>query len=445
MGLPLLLNVLNQRGKLISHNKWTSEDIAKHQKNGLNKLREYAYSQSDFYKKYHKGFYDKGLEELPVVTKAMMMENFDDFVTDKSIKLNELQSLIKNMEGTIYKNKYWVSVTSGTTGTPGIFLSDFREWSQIIASYSRGYEIGGMKPSLFKKTKMAMISTTFPLHQSAQVGASVQSSIVPTLRIDATEPLKTIVEKLNDWHPDSLVSYASMTALLAQKQIEGQLKINPKAIFTSSEVLTAEMRKTIKEAWGIEPFNQYAMTESGGLGSECGMHNGMHLFNDLVIPEVVDENNRPVPPGTFGSKLLITVLFSRTQPLIRYQISDSIKISNRKCSCGINFPIIEEIQGRSDQIIYLKSIQNENIAVHPVIFYNIMDLVGITQWQVILNKDEFTFVIAGKKGPEIENNIIELLNQALLKMDIKPPRISIRYSDLQRNSRGKLSLIINNL
>ncbi|HVI40595.1 MAG TPA: hypothetical protein VM577_08045, partial [Anaerovoracaceae bacterium] len=92
-----------------------------------------------------------------------------------------------------------------------------------------------------------------------------------------------------------------------------------------------------------------------------------------------------------------------------------------------------------------KSMQNENVAVHPVIFYNIMDLVGITQWQVILNKDEFTFLIAGKREPGIENKIIELLNEALSKINVKPPRISIRYSDLQRNSRGKLSLIINNL
>ena len=54
-------------------------------------------------------------------------------------------------------------------------------------------------------------------------------------------------------------------------------------------------------------------------------HKGLHLFEDLVITEVVDEKNRPVSPGAYGDKVLMTVLFGRTQPLIRYGMSDSIK------------------------------------------------------------------------------------------------------------------------
>lgn len=446
MNIPLILNVLSQRRKLLSHSNWSPEKIKEYQKLRLKELREYAYKHSDFYKEYHKGYYDKGLEELPTVTKSMMMENFDSFVTDKSIQLKELQELIKNSGGTMYKDKYWISVTSGTSGNPGIFLTDIREWSQIIASYSRSMAFGGLTPSPLKKTKMAMVSTTFLLHQSYQLGICMQSPFLPTLRIDATEPLKEIISKLNKFQPEALVSYASMTALLAQKQMDGDLKIHPKAVFTSSEVLTSDMRNRIKDAWGMEPFNQYAATEPGGLGSECKMHQGVHLFNDLIITEVVDENNKPVPPGTYGNKLLLTVLFSRTLPLIRYQLNDSIKISNEKCSCGLNYPLIEDIQGRSDQIVYLKSRDNKNVAIHPVIFYNIMDRVDITQWQVFLNKDEFIFSVIGNRKEEVENKIVELTEQALLRSDIKPPAIKVQYvNELQRNSRGKLLLIINNL
>ena len=70
-------------------------------------------------------------------------------------------------------------------------------------------------------------------------------------------------------------------------------------------------------AWHVEPFNVYAATETGGVAAECRHHHGMHLFEDLVIPEVVDNDYRPVPLGQSGDRLLVTVLFRRTIPLIR--------------------------------------------------------------------------------------------------------------------------------
>jgi phenylacetate-coenzyme A ligase PaaK-like adenylate-forming protein len=85
----------------------------------------------------------------------------------------------------------------------------------------------------------------------------------------------------------------------------------------ASEVLTEEAAARIERAWGPRPFNVYAATETAGIGSECALHR-MHLYEDLVITEVVDEMNRPVPPGSLGAKLLVSVLWSRTQPLIRY-------------------------------------------------------------------------------------------------------------------------------
>ena len=68
----------------------------------------------------------------------------------------------------------------------------------------------------------------------------------------------------------------------------------------------------------------YGATETAGIASEC-RHGRLHRYEDLVIAEIVDEANRPVAPGDFGAKLLVTVLFSRTQPLIRYEMSDRVK------------------------------------------------------------------------------------------------------------------------
>lgn len=107
-----------------------------------------------------------------------------------------------------------------------------------------------------------------------------------------------------------------MIRSLAYEQLAGQLKIAPRSVNSSSEVLTGEARAAATRAWNIAPFNVYAATETGGIAAECDQHRGMHLFEDLVIPEVVDDDYNPVSLGEPGSRLLVTVLFSRTVPLL---------------------------------------------------------------------------------------------------------------------------------
>lgn len=153
-------------------------------------------------------------------------------------------------------------------------------------------------------------------------------------------------------------------------------------------MLTDETRRRIAAAWGHEPFNQYAATETGGLAAECEEHEGMHLFEDLVIFEVVDAQNRPVPPGTYGDKLLLTVLFNRTQPLIRYELSDSIRLAVGPCSCGRSFVLVDGIQGRREDILRLPRANGNEVLVHPLVFHGILDSLPTSGWQVVqLDRD----------------------------------------------------------
>lgn len=441
MNTALIFKLLAQRRKLLSRHTWSREKILRYQRSRLRELRKFAYARSDFYKEFHRGLYDKGLEELPVLTKSMVMEHFESLVTDKYIRLQELQKFVSAQDADLYRKKYRVTVTSGTSGTAGIFLADENEWVHILASYARSTALGGIGPVMFKKTRMGMVSTAFRRHQSYLVGSSTQSPMFDTMRIDIADPLDDIVEKLNRYQPDALVSYSSMVALLADRQSGGDLKISPGAVFTTAEILTANMRNRIKEAWGREPFNQYTATESGMLGAECNQHHGMHLFDDQAIIEVVDENNRPVPPGVMGAALLITPLFSRTQPLIRYKLDDSIRISQKACSCGITFPLIEEIQGRTEQIVYLTSRQGKQVAVHPVLFYDVMDRAGAGNWQVRIKKGKFIFSITGNRAEGVDQAIVELMRAALLRMDVEPPAITVRHVDELARSSHKLMLI----
>jgi phenylacetate-CoA ligase len=194
-------------------------------------------------------------------------------------------------------------------------------------SFARAREWAGVRVDLTHRAKLAIVSSTAPTHMSARAGATLHSWWVPELRLAASEPLTTLVVRLNAWQPEMLVAYASTAHVLAEEQLAGRLRIAPQQVFTSSEVLTAEARRRIEAAWGRRLFNQYTATETGGLAAECEQHRGMHLFEDLVIAEVVDQANRPVPPGEYGEKVLLTGLFNRTQPLIRYELTDSLRLA----------------------------------------------------------------------------------------------------------------------
>jgi phenylacetate-CoA ligase len=334
--LSVVLRVLGRRHRLRQRDQWTREQLQAYQARALRQLREHAYTHSPFYRRLHAGRTDRPLHELPVLTKAMVMEHLDELVTDPTVKLADVEAHLAALQGNErFRGRYWVAATSGTTGRRGIFLWDLDEWVAVLASYNRSLEWAGVTAGLTRRLRMAVVSSTIPWHQSARVGASVRSPWVQTLRIDSGDPLEGILKRLDRFQPQVLVGYASMLRLLASEQLAGRLTIAPEVVFSASEVLTGETRRRIQQAWGRRPFDVYAATETAGIAAECQVQRGLHLFEDLVVTEVADSHDQPVPPGVSGEKVLVSVLFSRTQPLIRYELSDSITPSTRlRCPCG---------------------------------------------------------------------------------------------------------------
>ncbi len=443
MNTLILLQLIWEHRKLRRRDGWTRQQLEAHQFSQLRLLREYAYTHSPFYRRFHQGFLDRPLQELPVLTKAMMMEHFDELVTDREIRREQVESHQAKMRGDErLLDRYWVNATSGSTGHPGLFLFNRSEWLTALASFARGYEWAGNRVNLTHRRKMAVVASTTPWHMSAQAGATLRSWWVPTLRLAASAPMESIIEHLNVWQPETLVSYASMARLLAGEQLEGRLQIAPQRIFTSSEVLTKESRRRIEEAWGKKLFNQYAATESGGLAAECEQHRGLHLFEDLVIFEVVDRDNRPVPAGVYGDKLLITVLFSRTQPLIRYELSDSLRLSGGACACGRAFTLIDDIQGRAEDVLWFPKPDGGRVAVQPITFHHVMELLPVSAWQIVQENDGLKVLLKGTHIGFSDEAVVEALRHVLREQGVMPSTIDVQHVEvIQRGAAGKAPLI----
>lgn len=444
MNTRIILKVLRMRRQLRRRDRWTREQLDAHQTRSLRLLREYAYSRSPFYQRFHKGLEDRPLNQLPVLTKATLMEHFDELVTDPMVRLADVEDHVASLQGNErFLERYYVASTSGSTGRRGIFLWNLDEWVTVLASYNRSFDWAGSRAGLTRRTKMAIVSSTTPWHQSSRVGASVHSPWVPTLRLDSGDPMERIVERLNGWRPEVLVAYASMVHLLAEEQLAGRLRISPDIVFSASEVLTDQTRRRAEEAWGRKPFNVYAATEPAGVASECDRHAGMHLFEDLVITEVVDENNRPVPPGVYGDKVLVTVLFSRTVPLIRYEMSDSVRLgADPRCPCGRPFALIDGIQGRAEDVLRFPAESGAEVSVQPIVFHRVMDAVPAGGWQVVQEPHGLTVLLSGVRDGYRDEDLAGSLRRELSAQGAIVPKVEVRRVPLiPKAAMGKAPLI----
>jgi phenylacetate-CoA ligase len=436
-----MFDVLLELRRLRSNDHWSREQLQAHQDRSLAALRQFAALNSPFYREFYKGLEDAPLEALPVLTKSVMMEQFDDFVTDKDIHLSAVRAYLDNGSVGRFRGSYEVAATSGSTGNPGIFLFNRQEWAAIIASFARAREWAGLKLNLTKRSPMAVVSSTNEKNLSARVGKAANTPFLPTLRLDANDPMETLVAKLNQWQPDVLVAYASIAYFLSQEQERGQLHIAPKTVFTSSEVLTPQMRENIERVWKDVVFNEYASTETATIAAEDTRHQGMHIFEDLLIVENVDAHNKRVAPGEFGEKLLVTVLFSRTQPLIRYEISDSVRFAVAQPSSSLPFSVIDGIQGRREDILTMTGVAGGRVQVHPILFHDVMDIVPNRGWQIVEQPDRLTIFIVPVEAIS-EQVLMQRLVKALERKGVVIPTIAIeKVSAIPKTKSGKSPLI----
>lgn len=407
-------------------------------------MRAFASARSSFYGDFHRNLEQAPLDELPVLTKATLMGNFDQLSTASSVGLADLRAYLEHLSADdLFAGKYWVSATSGTSGRKSIIPSDSDEWATMIASYGRANEWAGIRSGLTHRVSMAVVSSTAAWHQSSRVAATVRSPFIASERLDAASPLPDIVARLNELRPDVLVAYASMVRALANEQLAGRLHITPRAVNSSSEVLTADARAMALRAWHVPPYNVYAATETGGIAAECHHRRGMHLFEDLVIPEVVDNDYRPVPPGETGDRLLVTVLFSRTIPLIRYEMTDRIQLATRSCPCPLPFRLVDSIEGRTDDVLILPSMSNGTVAVHPVVFHQVLDLLDAGGWQV-RHEDSGLHVLVTKPGPGFDPTATEgAVHAALTKAGARAPTVQASLVEsIPAGAAGKRPLIV---
>jgi phenylacetate-coenzyme A ligase PaaK-like adenylate-forming protein len=175
--------------------------------------------------------------------------------------------------------------------------------------------------------------------------------------------LAEIVERLNAVQPAILYGYSSMLARLAVEQRDGRLSVAPMSVVTTSETLVPGQRTVITAAFGAPIVDQFGSSE--GLMGWTAPNDDVFVFNsDLCIVELVDGENRPVPPGVPSAKVLLTNLYNRTQPLIRYELTDSFVQQPDSPDHG---HLRAKVRGRADEILRF-----DGADIHPHIVRSVL-------------------------------------------------------------------------
>jgi phenylacetate-CoA ligase len=252
------------------------------------------------------------------------------------------------------------------------------------------------------------------------------------------------VEALNAFRPDVLNAYPSIAALLADEQLAGRLRIAPRMVSTSSELRTAEMTERIERAFGVRAFDLYGTTE-GLWGVECDHHDGIHLFEDWCIVENVDGDGRPVADGAQGERLLVTNLFNRTLPMIRFAISDVVTLDGSPCACGRTLPRLRGVQGRLDDVLRLPGASGRTVPVHPTQFSLVAGDPAVREFQVRQRGPRILLRLALRDDAAVEtpDRIVRAVTERLSTLRVERPAVAAEVTEsIERTPAGKLAMVV---
>jgi len=391
---------------------WSIEQLEEFQNKRLRTIIKYAYKNIPVYRKK----FDKAgvkptvirtkddLWKLPITAREELQDN-KDFVNEKLIS------------ATLY--------TGGSTGTS----LEYYECEECVNIRRNAHLRGWSWNGYITGKRLAVVS-------SAQ-GLVHEENTLNLIGDLTTENLKKNIKKLREFKPQHLRGYVGSLYILAEYCLDNNIMLDEiESINPISENLYDYQKKAMEKAFNCEVFEEYCCNDGGACAWECSAHEGLHYFMERAIIEDVD------------GEMIVTDLWNRAMPFIRYKNGDSVKFLNKKCSCGRGLPLIS-VKGRDNDIIITKhGIINPTFLMHHGI-----GIAGVGQKQKIFRKGFRALQYIQKKGYFLEVNIVknpwctvdeiktfkDKITELAIGMDI---RINF-LDDIFTTKRGKRSFIIN--
>ena len=252
-----------------------------------------------------------------------------------------------------------------------------------------------------------------------------------------TAPL--YVRALHKHHIQWLAGYAVSYYLLAKLILEQELKVPPlKAVITTSEKVSPEMRRVMEAAYGCRVFEEYSTVENVVFASECE-HGQLHVSPDVAVIEILRPDGMPCGPGEVGE--VVTTCFTRQyQPFIRYRLGDLAMWDPDPCPCGRSMPVLKEVVGRIEDVV-IGPDGRRMVRFHGVF----VDQPHVREGQIIqeaLNRIRVKVVPTNGFGPTDVQDVIHRVQQRLgpqVEVIVEP------VDQIPRTAAGKFQAVVSHL
>ena len=368
--------------------------IEARQLNRLGLLVDYAREHSRFYRERYRDL-PAGpvqLRRLPAVSKSELMSRFDDWVTDPAITRTTVEAFVADLDnlGADFLDRYVVFTTSGSTGVPALLVQDRRALA-VMNGLAIVRSAGWLTPRVLARVlargarQAAVFATGGHFLTTTMIARRLR--LRPFRRrivrfYSVLDPLPRLVEQLNAFRPALLGSYASVLGVLAEEQRAGRLRISPAVIGSGGELLSPAVRRQVESAFGCPVAETYSASEATPLALPC-RHGRLHVNSDWFLLEPVDAAGAPTAPGELSHSLLLTNLANLAQPLIRYELGDSVVMPAEPCPCASPLPTIR-VEGRTEDILQVPRPDGTRVALLPMALATVVEETpGVHRFQIV--------------------------------------------------------------
>lgn len=411
-------------------------------------LVAHAARHSRFYADHWRGAAAGAFHALPPVGRSELMARFDDWVCDPHITLEAVRRFVADpaRAGESYLERYAVWTSSGTSGLPGIFVHD--DFSVGLSGWltsTRGdarVMARNFASALTSDNRSALVSALgghFAAYALWQRQRRMNPWIASRSRaVSVLLPLPQICGALEAAQPQLLASYPSLLVELARERRAARLAIAPRALWAGGEHLSAAMRAEIESGFEAPLAEEYGASECISIASACA-EGRLHVNEDWVTLEPIDEYDRPVGSGTVSHAALLTNLANFVQPVIRYRLEDRILVLPEPCPCG-NPMMTIRVEGRTDETLEFAGPRGPVRIVPMALATAVEEIAGVHRFQIRALGPDRLEVWIDPAGVQSRATIFERTRgalEALLELHgATGVRIDCRWSAPQRDARS---------
>ncbi len=258
--------------------------------------------------------------------------------------------------------------SSGTTGNPTVVLhtqKDLDEWAKAVARCL--WMVGSRPEDVFQNSAGYGM---FTAGLGFQYGAErVGMLTVPAAAGNTKRQIK-FIRDFGTTVLHAIPSYASRVyEVMREEGVDPRRDTKLRVLCIGAEPHSEEQRQRIEEQLGVKAYNSYGISEMMGPGVafECPEQNGLHIWEDYFIVEIIDPVTlEPVPDGQLG-ELVLTTINREGMPLLRYRTRDLTRILPGDCPCGRHHKRLARLQGRSDDMMILKGVNIFPIQIEKIL------------------------------------------------------------------------------